>query len=165
METTIKCLMGVEFFEISDKYIYELRQKHINQRELFGFLPKYTLNLNEGQHNQPIFAEYYHQFMGSSDSHVAKYWYFDLKPLDNQLEYELGYEDIEKLFKDYDFKKILSNFTPHSDDDISHHVIPQIHYLIVEMIYTGGGKFDDDDFDLEIKITGYLNKDLQPIYF
>jgi hypothetical protein len=80
----IRCLLGVELFEISDKYIMELRQAHHNAKEVFDILPEYTINTNEGANNQPIITKYFHQFMGLGDTDSEKYLYFNLHAAANQ---------------------------------------------------------------------------------
>jgi hypothetical protein len=163
-----KSLMAVEVLEISSKYIYELRMLRKRDEEIFDILPEFTINTNEGAGNQIITAKYYHQFVGSSEEEEkAKYLYFRLLPIDNQLEYEVSQCGAEEFFKGLDFKKILSIFVPETDEDMKRYLIPRTHYLIVESTYTtsvdyfGGGS----ETELEVDIIGYLNSNLESIYF
>ena len=169
--STIKCLLGVNFYEISEKYLYDLRQKHKNPEKIFDFLPKYTTNTNKEAHNQPVRAEYYHQFAGHflNPNHEKneKYLYFDLQTLDRQLDEEIANSGADDLFDDFDFKKILSNFVPHTEDDLSKFVFPRAEYLIVEITYDVSYDYYSGgyDCDREVDITGYLNGNLEPILF
>jgi len=165
-----KCLLGVEVFEISDKYIHALRKaQESNPERVFDVLPEYTINVNEGAQvkNGLIVARYYHQFVGMFEGKAEKYLYFNLHTLDSQLDYEFSQCGKEEFFKDLDFKKILSYFTPQNCEDISHFAIPRENYLIVELTYTSS--YDNysgaTEYEMEADITGYLNGNLEPIYF
>jgi hypothetical protein len=168
--STIKCLMGVEVFEVSDKYMFALRKaQEPNPDRIFDVLPEYTINENEGAKvkNSLIVARYYHQFVGMFEGEGRKYLYFNLHTLDSHLDYEISGCGIEDLFKDLDFKKILSIFAPHNVDDLSHFVLPRENYLIVELTYTSS--YDNysgaTEYEMEADITGYLNDKLEPVYF
>ena len=67
--TKEKCLLAVELYNVSDKYIYDLREKQQHRREVFAYLPFYTVNTNKGQHNQPINADSFLQFVGNFKEH------------------------------------------------------------------------------------------------
>jgi hypothetical protein len=72
-----------------------------------------------------------------------------------------------RLFKEFDFVKILSNFTPQNERDFEKHAFLHTHYLIVEIQYNT--VYDNycgaTEGEMEIDITGYLNDNLQPIFF
>jgi hypothetical protein len=163
----VKCLLGVELFEISNKFIYKLREKHKNTDEVFDYIPEFTINTNEGQHNQPIRSECFHQFVGIGENEEEKYLYFDLHTVDSQLDYEISQTGIEDLFKEQDFKKILSKFTPHSDDDLSNFILPKVYYLIVVLIYETYQDYYNGgwEYDMEVDIIGYLDENFNAINF
>lgn len=162
-------LLGVELFEISEKFIYNLRQSHPRPEKVFDYLPTYTTNSNDKQHNQPVLADAYHQFVGmfQNDNKNDKYLYFNLNTLDKTLEEEIANAGVEDLFKDFDFKKILSNFTPQFEGDISNFVFPFCNYLVIEMTYITSydGYSGGYDCDMELDIIGYLNNNLEIIKF
>jgi hypothetical protein len=170
--STIKCLLGVKLYEISEKFMYDLRQKHKNPEEVFKFLPRYTVNTNKEAHNSPVIAEYYHQFVGhfNNPNHEnnEKYLYFDLETLDRHLENEIDESGVD-VFQDFDFKKIFlqSRFIPHTEDDLSKFVFPSTDYLIVEITYDSSYDYYSGgyDCDIEYDITGYLNGNLEAVYF
>jgi hypothetical protein len=170
---TIKCLLGVKLYEISEKFMYHIRRlKHKNPEKVFKFLPRYTINTNKEAHNQPIIAEYYHQFVGhfNNPNHEdnEKYLYFDLETLDRNLEVEIDDNGVE-IFQDFNFKKIFSQaeFIPHTEDDLFKFVFPVTRYLIIEITYEtlydyySGGY----DCDVEMDIVGYLDENFQSVYF
>jgi len=162
--STIKCLLAVELFELSSNYINQIRERHRSNDEVFELLPDFTLRGD----NHIITAEYYLQFVGLDKVEAPeKYLMFGLHTLDHQLDYEISQTGAEDLFKDLDFKKILSYFTPQTDDDMSRFAFPETRYLIVELTYTS--YYDNysgaTEGDMEVDITGYLNKNLEPIYF
>jgi len=169
MKTLHKTLMGVELFEISSNYIYKLRIVHKDPNEVFSFLPMYTINTNKEAHNQIMLAEYFHRFTGdyeNEDEKNEKWLFFNLNTLDSQLNEEISQTGIEDLFKEFDFLKILSNFVPHSDDDLSKFIFPTVHYLIVEITYDVSYDHEGGyDCDMNIDITGYLDDNLEAIYF
>ncbi len=165
----IKALLGIELFEISNNFIFKLRESRPDPEWVFEMLPKYTVNTNPGQHHQPMLAEYYMQFIGTvkSESYNTKFLCFNVIPIDATLKEEIDNAGVEDLFKSFDFKKILSNFIPQCEDDISNFVFPHMNYLVVEMTYDvtydhySGGY----DCEMELNIIGYLNNDLEQIKF
>lgn len=161
----IKCLLAVELYEISDTYIRELRTAHKHRDDVFRYLPTYTVNTNKEQHNQPMLADCFLQFAGMFKD-TNKYILFNLETLDRQLEEEISQSGVEDLFKKFDFVKIMSNFDPHSEDDLSKMVFPTVRYLIVEITYDVSYDFEGGyDCDIDIDITGYLDNELNAKYF
>lgn len=166
--TTLKTLMGVELYEISNNYIFKLREKQKNHNYVFNYLPKYTINTNETANNRPILAENFHQWVGSFlQEKSEKYLYFNLKTLDNNLQQEIDNSGIEDLFKIFDFKKILSFFTPHTEDDLSKFLVPTTYYLVIEITYDSSydGFNGEYECDVIVDIIGYLNSNLEIYYF
>lgn len=158
MDNKTKCLLGVEVHKISAKYIYELRQAHNRHEDVFGFLPQYTINTNKGANKQPIVAEYFHQFIGGFADEEAEYLYFNLNTIDRHLDEEISQAGSDEIFNNIDFEKILSVFTPQSEDDLRKFVFPKINYLVVELEYVGGyceGIYELDE--VLINIVGYLD--------
>jgi len=163
-----KCLLAVELYNVSDKYIYNLREKQQHRRDVFEYLPTYTVNTNKGQHNQPMIADSFLQFAGNFKEHDdVNYLMFNLHTLDHQLEEEISNAGIEDLFKKLDFVKILSNFVPQSEDDLSKGVFPKVNYLIVEITYdvSYDGYNGGYDCDTDVDIIGYLGYNLKSTYF
>ena len=162
-----KCLLAVELYNISDKYINELRDVQEHRRDVFTYLPLYTINTNKGQCNQPMNADCFLQFAGNFREHdEATYLMFNLHTLDRQLEEEISQSGIEDLFKKFDFVKILSNFVPQSEDELSKGAFPKVNYLIVEITYNVSYDFEGGyDCDIDVDITGYLDNELQAKYF
>jgi len=165
--TKIKCLLAVELYEISDNYIYKLREAHKHRDDVFAYLPKYTVNTNKGQHNQPMIADCFLQFIGNFEKDKpTKYLLFNLETLDRQLEEEISQSGVEDLFQHFDFFKILSNFVPHSEDEFSKMVFPTVRYLIVEISYDVSYDFECGyDCDRDMDITSYLDNELNIKYF
>jgi hypothetical protein len=163
-----KCLLAIELYDVSDKYIYNLREKQQHRRDVFAYLPFYTVNTNKGQHNQPMIADCFLQWAGNfKDHNEIIYLMFNAHTLDRQLEEEISNAGIEDLFQKLDFVKILSNFVPQSEDDFSKGVFPRVNYLIVEITYDVS--YDDYnggyDCDTDVDIIGYLDNQLQAKYF
>jgi len=166
--STEKCLLAVELYNVSDKFIYIMREKQQHRRDVFAYLPIYTVNTNKGQHNQPMIADCFLQFAGNFKDHKEiNYLMFNLHTLDHQLDEEIVQSGIEDLFKKFDFVKIMSNFVPQSEDDLSKGVFPKVNYLIVEITYDvsydhyNGGY----DCDTDVNIIGYLDNNLEAKYF
>jgi hypothetical protein len=162
-----KCLLAVELYNVSDKYVYKLREAQQHRRDVFAYLPIYTVNTNKGQHNQPMNADCFLQFAGNFKEHDdVTYLMFNLHTLDRQLEEEISNAGIEDLFKKFDFVKILSNFVPQSEDELSKGVFPKVNYLIVEITYDVSYDFEGGyDCDIDIDLTGYLDNELNLKYF
>lgn len=162
--SVVKCLLSVELFELSSNYINEIRKKHKRDDEVFELLPEFTLRGD----NHIIIAEYYLQFIGLEEvENPTKYLMFNLHTLDHQLDYEISQTGMEDLLKEIDFKNILSKFVPQSDDDMSKFAFPETNYLIVELTYNT--YYDNysgaTEGEMEIDITGYLNGNLEAVYF
>lgn len=159
-------LLAVEVYEISEKFIYELRKKQHPRQDVFEHLPEFTINNNKTANKQPIPARYYLQFSGHlkpNDDDDTKYLFFNLATQDSILDEEISNSGIDDLFADFDFEKLLSRFIPNPETHISGFVIPKTNYLVVELIYTttqdhySGGY----ECEMEIDIVGYLDHNLQ----
>lgn len=158
-------LLAVELYEISEKFIYELREKQHQSQDVFDYLPEYTINKNEKVNNQPIPARYYHQFVGSLEPQDdgEKYLYFRVMSPDTLLDHEISEAGFEDLFDGVDFEKLLSVFPAEPQENLTKFVFPTTHYLVVELVYItsydhySGGY----DCDMEIDIVGYLDHGLQ----
>jgi hypothetical protein len=164
----IKTLLGVELFEISNNFIHAIREKHPRPEQVFNFLPKYTINTNKEAHNQVVQAEWYHQFVGCfhDEPKNDKYLYFNIETLDATLREEISNVGIEDLLKDLDFKKILSNFTPENEENLSHFCFPHCNFLIVELTYETSYDHEGGyDCDMSFDVVGYFDSDLNAIYF
>lgn len=167
-ETKIKTLLSVNLYEISTKFIYDLRNAHPDSERLFKFLPKYTINTNKNANNRIIYAQDFHQFVGFSENEEnIKYLYFNFEAIDECLKEEIDNAGIENLFKDLDIKNILSNFTPENEKCLTNFSISRRKYLIVEITYDvtydhiGGGS----ECDTYVDIVGYLDDNMNVKYF
>ena len=164
----VKCLLGVELFEISENFIFDMRESHERPDTAYDFLPEFTINDNKGEHNQPVKAEYFHQFVGfEKKEDPKKYIYFRLATLDGLLQNEIDNSGIEDLFKDFDFKYFLSTFVPNNESDIHNMVFPKTHYLIVHLCYetTYDNYSGGYECELDISIAGYLDGNLEAKYY
>jgi len=168
MITRHTALVGVELFEVSNNFMYKLSQNRPMPYQIFNVLPKYTINTNKDGLNRIILAEEYLQFVGSfvSDIGNPKYLMFNFNTLDSLLNEEMSQAGIEDLFKEFDFKQVLSHFTPQKEEDLEQFVFPHVNYLVVELQYDGG--FDHEgiyDCDMHVEITGYLNDIMELVKF
>ena len=168
MINVVESLLGVEYYKISENYIARLREKRVNWENVFKILPEFTTNTNEDQHNQPMLAEFFHQFQGWYEVEEPKIFiYFNLKTIDNLLQEEIDNTGIDDLFRDYDFEKILSVFKANTDYDMKRMVIPRIEYLIIKQIYdiTEDHYYGGYECDAEFQIIGYLDEKLNKKYY
>lgn len=161
-----KVLLGVELYEISSDFIHKIREGQPRPENVFSYLPMYTINTNDGANNRPMIAEFFHQFVGFGEEN-KKYLYFNLNTIDKEFNEEISNAGIETLFQDFDFAKILSNFKPQPEDDITNFHLPWCHYLVVELIYTTSYDHYNGGWegDMDIDIIGYLDNDLNLKYF
>jgi hypothetical protein len=166
--STLRCILNIEVYEISENYIRELRDNCQKPEMVFDILPEYTINKNEGANNCLIEANYYLQFVGLfKETTDKKYLLVNLSTADRLLDYEISQSGITDLFKDIDFEKILSVFTPRIDDDIKKHSIPASNYLVVELTYIRSQDYYSGGWecDMEIDIIGYLNGKMEIQYY
>ncbi len=172
MEGTHKylALLGVELHEISNNFIYELRNSRPRHDDVFKILPTYTLNsCNKGK-NHLILAEAHHQFIGNfkhNDDANEKYIYINIKTADALLEEEIANSGIEDLLKGFDFKHLCRFFKPEPEENFKNFRIPTINYLVVELTYITSYDHYSGGYetDMEIDVVGYLNSMLQLQYF
>jgi hypothetical protein len=112
-------------------------------------------------------SEYYLQFSGHiKEENPQEYTLFDFQTFDDVLGEEISACGAEELFKDIDFKKILSHF-PIKSYKNKWKSLDAPFYLIVQMDYFGsydhysGGT----EYDLIIEIVGYLDSNLEKTIF
>lgn len=154
-------LLGVELYEVSNNFMFNLRESRPNPSSLFKILPEFTLT----DKGNIVTAEWYHQFIGCiNEKNNKKYTYLNLVTNDSLLLEEVsncGYEDLFE--KDLDMNKILSMFGKQKDDDISGFVFPVINYLIVEIKYVTTYDHFNGGYDSEgyFTIVGYLDEKLE----
>jgi hypothetical protein len=163
-----RCLLAVNLYELSENYIYELKESRKNPNNIDDILPEYTINTNEGQHNQPINAPYFLQFVGNFKvDNPKKYPLFNLKTLDNLLSEEISNVGAEDLFNEFDFKKLLSVFKPQTDDDMKRYSMPYTYYLVVELTYETIQDYYSGGWECEISvdIVGYLDDKMQYVEY
>lgn len=157
-------LMGVELYEISSDYLYELRQKQPDGRMIFDHLPEYTFNRNAEGKGMIVCAREHLQFVGlDKPSKPEKFLFFNLTPIDSLLDYEVNEGGIEEIFENVNFENYLSVFAPHTEEDHSKFRMPDTNYLIIAIMYCtstdyySGGSETDVDYEIE----GYLDHNLQ----
>lgn len=165
-----KTIFGIIWYELSNNYIYELRQKGVNQFKVFDILPKYTINTNEGANNQLIDASYFLQFVGHFiDGNVKNtYSFIDIVPFDSMLSNEISNTGLMELFENVDFKKVLTNIKPQTDDDFKAHQMPITNFFIGEIQYYWSKNFEsgyDELDDIEFEVIGYLDAGMNSIFF
>jgi hypothetical protein len=158
---TTKHLIQVELVEISEKFLYDLREDKHNKNDIFEFLPKYTINKNKGAGNSLIDASYYLQFAGFSDRENLdkKYLLFDIILLDDIINRTVD-GDIETFFKDYDFEILLSVFKPDSEKTIKNYSSMNANYFVYEIEHISSHTIDGYDYDFNGNFIGYLNSDM-----
>ena len=162
MKNKTTCLLGIELYEISENFMYDLREDKKNKSMIFDILPKYTINNNTDK-NTLIEANYFLQFRGFEKSD-EKFLFFNVIPLSKEFENEIDNNGIDDIFKDIDFKKILSNFDKQTDKDLKHFNFPILHFLVVEIIYLSSYNHEDrreELYDIEYNIVGYLNNNFE----
>jgi len=162
-KSVYKSLLGVELYEISNNYIYRLRNSHRDPDEVFEFLPEFTINTNNDGNNKIMPARYFHQYTGMiEESDNKKFLFFNLKTVDANLLEEISQAGIEDLFKNIDFKSILSNFIANTEEDHAKFVFPHTNYVVVETTYItsydhySGGYDCDSSYD----IIGYVDDEM-----
>jgi hypothetical protein len=162
--STVRCLLAVEVYELSENYIFELKEGRKKPNSIGDILPEYTINTNEGQHNQPMNADYFLQFVGLDYVKNPKNCLlFNLRTFDSILQEEISNVGIEDLFNDYDFKKLLSVFKPHTDDDMKRYSMPYTYYMVVDVVFETTQDYYSGGWECEssVNIVGYLDDKMQ----
>lgn len=157
----VKTLLSVKLFEVSNNFIYNLSKDKKRHDRVWDLLPKYTINTNKDANNSPVIADWYLQFVGTHEDEIdnKKYLLFDLDTQDEILNEEISQGGIEDLFKDFDFKKLLSVFKPHPETDITNFNFPKTNYIVVELEYINGG-YEYYETEMNIYIKGYLDDNM-----
>jgi hypothetical protein len=164
----IKAIVGIEYYEISDKFIYNLRMNHPRPEQAFDYLPKYTINTNKEGNNEIVGADWFLQFAGTFENTTENptHLMFNIETLDATLKEELSNAGIEEIFKGIDFKEILKNFTPESENNLEKFIFSHCNYIIVETTYDASYDHEGGyDCDVYFDIVGYLDDNMNTIYF
>jgi hypothetical protein len=172
--TKIRGLIAIEVFEVSDSFIYYMRQNELRKENIWDRFPEYTINMNEGANGEPIPARYYLQFAGSFEPKEGeeenKYLLFNINPCDIFIDEEFREGGTEYMFEGHDFREILKPFLPTIPiKDIksfnyfrapAQYIIMEITYITNHDYYSGGY-----DTDVEYEVIGYLDKDLNKVLY
>lgn len=165
MENTYRVLLGISLYELSEKYLYELREDKRRDREVFNILPKFTINTNEGAKNRPISADYFLQFIGFTPSD-NKYLLFDFRTIDAHLDEEISNAGYDGFFEQFDFIKLLKEFPRQTDNDMMKYNPPNINYLVFDLEYIHSTDSEGySDCDMNVYAVGYLNSKMELIKF
>jgi len=167
-----KALLGVHMYKLTEAEIYELRQSRPRPDSIFELLPEYTINKNESANNSIIVAKYYLQFTGTilpenDEEKNSEYLFIGFETMDRQLENEIDNCGIDELFAGIDMKNILSVFKPQTYKDLTTFAFTQVNYLVINIEYRSSYDYHDGgyDCDIEYKITGYLDNNLNFVAF
>ena len=162
----VKGLLAVYLYEITNTYIYKLRNSREGHENIFKFLPKYTINKNDGANGKIALAKYYHQFIGWSDENEEKYLYFDIETLDGNLMEEIDSAGYDEFFEKTNFHDKVSVFKPQTVDNLLLSP-PTPDYLIVETTYVTTIDHHSGGYECESssEIVGYLDRELKPHYY
>lgn len=156
------------YYEISDGYVFKLRQKCNNSENVFHKLPKYTYNTET---NNLGYCNVYLQFAGMfEDENINKnkYLVFDIDIIDNELSEEISNNCIEEVFEKIDIKQMLSYFSPGSVEDMMYYSIPKQNYIIIELEYLTSRDWETGNIILDETISnlyGYLNDNMELVRF
>lgn len=165
-----RTIFGVEYYEISNDYIYELRLKNNRHPErVFSILPRFTINTNEGANNRLIDASYFLQFVGfDNNDKDKKHVFINVQAFDNNLKDEINNLGEDEFFKDIDFNKLLEKITPQTDDDMKTYQLPDTHFFIGEIEYDWSRDLESGSYeldDLRFKVIGYFDSKMNSIFF
>lgn len=159
---THKALLGLEITEVSTDLIYRMRKEKFNPDSIFDFLPEFVLIDNNTI--QP--SEYYLQFVGFEENEENRtYYLLNVNTLDHTLDYEIGNYGVEELLNQLNVQNILNKLQISQQETVKYQAFPRVNYLVVDMIINnyydsyGGGY----ECDIEYKLSGYLDKDLNLI--
>jgi hypothetical protein len=148
--------MAIELYELSKKYVDKVFNDASTNWDSF---PEFSTDAkNHICLNDEVDDE--------NHDEAEKRFYFNLQTLDNQLFNEISACGAKNLFEDLDFSEILSKFVPLTEADMEKHVMPVVEYIIVELTYISSYDYYSGgyDYELDVAITGYLDKQLNPIY-
>jgi hypothetical protein len=161
-----KVLLAVSVFEVSGKFIFDLMKNQRNPERVWDILPRFTINTNKNANNSITEARYHLQFV-PSENNKEKYLLFDLNTSDELLNEEISNSGEEYLFKGFDFKKMLSFFTPGTEEDITKHSLRTSNYIIVELTYNTYEDYYSGGYetDMDIDMTGYLDNNMSFTHF
>lgn len=154
-------ILNIELYAITDTYLCELKKNQKINQNIFDYLPEFAINKDYGN---ILNADYYHQFSGFEDK-GEKFLFLNASTFDHSLNLDFENMGIEDVFENVDFRNILNKFKPNDDETIKNFVIPKTENVIIEIKYWGGKDYmnGDYDFDVEYKIIGYLDDDMNKI--
>jgi len=153
-------IASVDAYTIWNNNIYELYEKYHRRESVWKQLHPWAINKNETANGRPITAEYYHQFMGNFEQDIDEHSaiLFDITTADEILQEEINQIGVEEAYANVDFEKIFANFEI-IDYEFRYRRLRSPIYLIVEYSWDGDG----EDFEANIDVIGYLDKNLEKV--
>lgn len=143
-------LWSIQLFKLNQEDVALLKEPH-----RWG-IPPFCLD----EKGHIIDSECYYQFI-TKDCHnkdTEYLYFFYSNPIDTILSHESDNCGIEILFEKIDMRPVFDQLKSLSVNDI-HSTLHVSQYIVVEMNYVGG-TYPDYDYDLDIKIVGFLNEEM-----
>jgi hypothetical protein len=145
-------LLGINVFKFTAAEISEFREPGMYP------MPTFCVTNDTGEIK---YSQSYLQFIGIPGiKEEGSFYLFEQVTACDLLSHEIGNCGLDDLLQDIDLRLLFDclEFINFSDFKKK---ISMTSYLAIEMNYTGGGY--DDDWDLDIRLHGYLNKEKEMV--
>ena len=141
-------LLGINLFKFTGTEIGEFREPGMYP------MPTFCIADDTGEIKD---SQSYLQFVGyNKDETKTSFYLFEQASACELLSHEIGNCGLDDLLQDIDLRLIFDNLEHINFSDFKKK-IPMTSYLAIEMQYVGGGY--EEDWDLNIRLHGYLNKE------
>ena len=121
-------------------------------------IPEYCLQDN----GYIIDAHYFNQFIDvdsvNAFSEKEDRYFFNLFAMDNLIHNEMNDCGVDSFFNKIDMIPVFKNLTTMKIDNNTFY-IPTSQYIVIELEYKSYG-YPDYDYDMDVNIIGYLDKNL-----
>lgn len=159
MKSRERTILIIKAVKMTGEEIGIIKNKNRTFKHFIKEFPEYCVRLNNG------YIDYTYNYLQFTEDGKQEYIMFDTIGADALLQFEIDECGLEDVLRATDLRSIFNKLDVNIFDDwfIG---MPNSAHLVIDLIYSGGeymGINGDSDFDVEIKLVGYLNTDRELI--
>ena len=144
-DRVILIVMGVK---LSGEKLGELKNKNTNPDHFMSLLPRYCLRKDTG------YVDYTDHYLQWVEDGREEYVMFDVVGADTILQFEIDNGGLEETLRGFDLRNIFEHIDVCTNNNFRM-IVPPSGHIVLDFIHHG----DYDDYELEVKLVGYLDND------